>query len=940
MTPYRVALAGIIGLALSVSGVSAAPAHPATLTPPKVVSTTGWTTYHHDNTRNGYDPLAPAFSGGPFSRWSMSLDQADYAQPLAYNGVVYVATMGDSVYAFDGTTGTQVWARTGATALGTPSTGTFCSFSPGHIGIMGTPVIDVSTQILYAVGFVVTAGPTNTYKMFALHLSDGSDVTGFPVSLSVSPQFQNQRASLTLANGHVYVPFGGWLGDCGTYHPIIVSVPTTGVAEDHQFQPQTGCMNGAGMWGASGIAVDGSGNLYAATGNSTDGGGCMGATAYPCTNTSWDKGNGIYKLSSTLAVLASWAPDNSTQSWCALNVSDTDIGSIGPALLPNGEVFQTGKSGYGWLLSQTFTSGFDTQQAQHQIGTCSPDAVFGGLAYYNGRLYVPCDGVGLVAFSVNTTTHDFNPTPDWVQNVDPGPPIAAMGLIWTRDHGGNNLYGFDPATGTQRVQATLSGGSNHFGTLAEDGGWIFVSDGASVDAFNFSAPPCPSTSSPNWSAGCSYAQYRLGGSNGTTWNTIDAANLTVMFTPGANSLAVISGNADLFTSTRGYNQDLGLGVSGGAYPSTLGQPEAWKESGGGATFSPNAAFVQTVIPVAAATAYTATLQWKANTSDPGSIYAGAGPVAGSFSPTRISVQLFPVSAAAVFSASRTTQYTLTGSNGTAWQDMDSANLSVPFTPPSGNWLAFVSGNSDLFTSSAGFNQDIGVALSGGVYPTATGKPEAWKESGGFAGTFAPNAAFVQAALPVVGGTAYTAKLQWKANRSDSGSIWAGAGPIGGNFSPTSLSVVLVPSPAGATVKSSTRQYSLAGSNGSTWQTMDATNLQFTLSPSAATNYVLGVNVDLFTSMAGYNQDVAIVISGGTFGTGTVITWKESGGIAGAYSPNAAYAYGDVALAGGTTYTVWVAWKANRSAPGVTIYAGAGPIGSAYSATWLTATVLN
>ena len=934
MTPYRIALAGILGLALSVSAVSAAPQRAATAGP-KAVSTTGWTTYHHDNTRNGYDASAPAFVGGPFSNWNKAVDQAVYAEPLAYNGRVYVATMGDSVYAFNAVDGSQVWARTGGTALGAPSTGTFCSFNPGHIGIMGTPVIDPSSGILYAVGLVTS--PTLEYRMFALNISDGTDVTGFPVDLSVSPQYQNERAALALGNGHVYVAFGGWLGDCGTYHPAVVSVPVTGGSQDHSYQPQTGCMNAAGIWGPSGIAVDASGYLYVSTGNGT---GCYGSTSYPCTNTSWDHGDGVIKLSGTLGETDTWAPDNATMSWCVLHAGDTDIGSIGPALLPNNEVFVTGKPGYGWLLNSANLGHFNGQQFQGRIGSCSPEAVFGGLAYYNGRLYVPCDGVGLVAFSVNTTTHTFNTTPDWVQPVNPGPPIAAMGLIWTRDQGGTTLYGFDPATGTQRVAAALGGGSNHFGTLAEDGGWIFVPHGANIRAFNFNAPPCPSTSSPNWFAGCSYAQYRLTGSNGSTWTNMDALKLAVSFTPAANSLAVISGNADLWTNTAGYNQDLGVAVSGGAYPTTAGQPEAWKESGGGATFSPNAAFVQTVIPVAAATAYTATLQWKANKSDPGSILAGAGPVVSSFSPTRISVQLFPVSATTVFSASRTTQYKLTGSDGSTWQDIDSANLSVPFTPPSGNWLAFVSGNADLWTSSAGFNQDVGVALSGGAYPTATGQPEAWKESGGSAGTFSPNAAFVQAALPVVGGTAYTAKVQWKANRSDPGSIWAGAGPIGGNFSPTSLSVVLIPSPAGATVKSSTQQYAQAGSNGSTWQKMDATNLQFTLSPSGATNYVLAVNADLWTNTAGYNQDVAVVISGGTFGTGTVVTWKESGGIAGAYSPNAAYAYGDVALAGGTTYTVWVAWKTNRAAPGVTIFAGAGPIGSAFSPTWLTATVLN
>ena len=41
-----------------------------------------------------------------------------------------------------------------------------------------------------------------------------------------------------------------------------------------------------------------------------------------------------------------------------------------------------------------------------------------------------------------------------------------------------------------------------------------------------------------------------------------------------------------------------------------------------------------------------------------------------------------------------------------------------------------------------FNQDIGISVIGGVYPTTAGQPEAWKESGGFAGTFSPNAAFV------------------------------------------------------------------------------------------------------------------------------------------------------------------------------------------------------
>ncbi len=648
------------------------------------------------------------------------------------------------------------------------------------------------------------------------------------------------------------------------------------------------------------------------------------------------------KLTSVLAETAFWAPDNATQSWCALHNSDSDIGSLGPALLPNNTIFQTGKSGYGWLVSSTAPGGFDAQQFQ---GRACTGSVFGGVAYYAGRVYIPCDGDGLVALNVDTTAHTFNTTAAWTQAVTPGPPIAAMGLIWARNQAGTRLYGFDPAAGTIRVNITMSGGSNHFGSLAEDGGWIFAPHGTTISAFDFNAPPCSSTTSPNWVASCATQQYTLTGNNGSTWVDVDATNLSVTFTPPANSWAVISGNADLWTSSAGFNQDIGLSVTGGVYPTTAGQPEAWKESGGGAVFSPNAALAQRVIPVLAATAYTARLQWKASRADPGTIWAGAGPIAGNYSPTRISVMLVPTSAAAVFQASSTAQYNLTGNDGATWQNVDATNLSVPFTPPAGNWLAFISGNADLWTVNAGYNQDLGVSLSGGIYPTTANQPEAWKESGGSAGTYSPNAAFAQTAVPVIAGTAYTARLQWKASRSDPGTIYAAAGPVPAGtakYSPTTLSVVLIPSPAGAVVRSSTAQYNLPSSNGTTWQAISNTALQLTLAPGPSSNYLLSANADLWTTVAGYNQDIGIMVSGGTFGGGTLVTWKESGG-SGTYSPNAAFAFADVPLVGGTTYTVWMVWKANRAASGVTIYAGAGPVpagGAKFSPTSLTAVLLN
>ena len=67
--------------------------------------------------------------------------------------------------------------------------------------------------------------------------------------------------------------------------------------------------------------------------------------------------------------------------------------------------------------------------------------------------------------------------------------------------------------------------------------------------------------------------------------------------------------------------------------------------------------------------------------------------------------------------------------------------------------------------------------------------EGWKESGGYGGTFSPNAASVLALFPMDSGVTYTVKLQWKANHAAGGTIYAGAGQ-GPRYSPTHLSAFL------------------------------------------------------------------------------------------------------------------------------------------------------
>jgi hypothetical protein len=93
-------------------------------------------------------------------------------------------------------------------------------------------------------------------------------------------------------------------------------------------------------------------------------------------------------------------------------------------------------------------------------------------------------------------------------------------------------------------------------------------------------------------------------------------------------------------------------------------------------------------------------------------------------------------------------------------------------------------------------------------------------------------------------------------------------------------------------------------------------------PGADTNSIVGANADLFTANAGFNQDLGIFVSVDG-GADVLLAWKESGGFAGTFSPNAAFAQATYQMSSGHTYVFQLMWKTNKNAPGTTIYAAAG-----------------
>jgi outer membrane protein assembly factor BamB len=202
--------------------------------------------------------------------------------------------------------------------------------------------------------------------------------------------------------------------------------------------------------------VDGRGRVFVATGNSNSA-------------TTFDFGNAVIRLSPSLQRQSYFAPRNAV----ALNSSDTDLGSVGPTLLPGGRAFAIGKDGVGYLLNANNLGGVGHPLASRQV--CG--AAFGGLAYAGGKVYVPCTN-GLYAVRVGARSLSVA----WRgPSFRAGPPIVAGGLVWTIDLDGGQLEGLSTGSGRVAFRAGIDS-PPQFSTPSESGGRLFVSGGRRVIA--------------------------------------------------------------------------------------------------------------------------------------------------------------------------------------------------------------------------------------------------------------------------------------------------------------------------------------------------------------------------------------------------------------------------------------------------------------------------
>jgi hypothetical protein len=320
-----------------------------------------------------------------------------YAQPLyvpslsipgkGIHNVVYVATMHNSLYAFDADdpgAAAPLWQTNfGPSApLPSPDIGPNPYYDISvEVGTLSTPVIDRSSNTIYAVAFnkdspsSCTISCTYNYRLHALDLATGAEKFGGPVVitgtypgfgwdnsggvLTFNPPRELQRTGLLLSNGVIYFGFASF-GDKAPAHGWVFGYNATTLqrVSIYNSTPDGGY---GGIWqSGQGLAVDANGYLYFATGNGTFNADTGGS----------DYGTSFVKLDPSnvtngrLPVVDWFTPYNQAY----LDMHDIDLGSAGPLLIPNTNLLVGGgKEGKLYLLNRS--------DMGHYTGPDGPDNV-------------------------------------------------------------------------------------------------------------------------------------------------------------------------------------------------------------------------------------------------------------------------------------------------------------------------------------------------------------------------------------------------------------------------------------------------------------------------------------------------------------------------------------------------------------------------------------
>jgi hypothetical protein len=455
-----------------------------------VTDLAGVYTYHNDVSRDGANTQEYALTGPSGSTasnvssstfgklFSCAVDGAVYAQPLwvasatingAKHNVVVVATAHDSLYAFDADTSPCVtyWhanlidsahgGTTGEVPVPSGDVGGLVGGGSGDItpetGVIGTPVIDKATNIIYVVSkSVIASSSTFFQRLHAISLATGNEAFTNPVSItpasvtypgtgdggttvSFDPPVELQRAGLALVNGVVYICWASH-EDAGHYYGWVAGYKASdlSLASTFNTDPISGF---GGIWMAgSAPAADNNNNLYVITGN----GNFDGNTEFGDSFLKLGTSNGLQRLDS-------FTPSEEA----TLNQGDLDLGSGGAAVVINlsaqrqlvvGGGKGTAFAGELYVLDPTSLGGFQqgaggTDKVVQEFSFNHP--IFATAAFWQNTLYIAGVGGPVQAFALNPSTITFGTTATSSSSATYGFPGATPsvsssgatnGIVW------------------------------------------------------------------------------------------------------------------------------------------------------------------------------------------------------------------------------------------------------------------------------------------------------------------------------------------------------------------------------------------------------------------------------------------------------------------------------------------------------------------------------
>jgi PQQ-like domain len=442
-----------------------------------------WTRFDYDAKRSGVGPASTGITArnlASLQRRRVHLDGTVDSSPIELHAiavggrkrdVIVVTTTYGKTIALDAATGHKLWEFVPAEIHDYEGSSQFTT---------ATPIADPNRRFVYA------TSPDGLVRK--LVLATGREVRsgGWPARMTFDPTHEKLAAALNLTGGSVVVTTGGYFGDAPPYqgHVVLIHRSSGRIVrvwnslcsnQRHLIDPPRSCpASDSAIWARAGAVIDDTRRILVATGNASFNG-----------STNW--GDSVLELSPDASrLLQNWTPANQAE----LNVTDRDLGSTAPALLPPIPGFrlavQGGKEGTLALLDLNRLNGSGgasrrTGGELQRIAAPGSAPVFTAPAVWThaGRtlLFVATES-GTTAYLLHRGRRPGLSVA--AANSTAGTsPVIAGGLLYVYDQVDGAVNVYEPAT--LRLLISLPAATGHWNSPIVVGGRVVVPEGNAND---------------------------------------------------------------------------------------------------------------------------------------------------------------------------------------------------------------------------------------------------------------------------------------------------------------------------------------------------------------------------------------------------------------------------------------------------------------------------